>query len=49
MNGKRTGVVGLVRVVLALVEPVVLLLFLDQRIGDVTLVIMLVSTGIADV
>jgi hypothetical protein len=51
MLGKdeRTGVGGLVRVLLALVEAVLLLLLLNGRVADGALVIRLVDTRVSDV
>jgi cobalamin synthase len=51
MLGKdeRTGVGGLVRVLLALVEAVLLLLLLNGRVADGALVIRLVDSRVSDV
>jgi hypothetical protein len=46
---EHTGVGGLVRVLLALVEAVLLLLLLNGRVADGALVIRLVDTRVSDV
>jgi hypothetical protein len=49
-NGRRhTRVVGLVRVLLALMEPVLLLLLLDLAVRDGALLVRLVDTRVTDV
>jgi hypothetical protein len=48
-QGRHTRVVGLVRVVFALVEPVLLLLLLDLVVRDGALLVRLVDTRVTDV
>ena len=48
-KAEHTGVGGLVRVLLALVEAVLLLLLLNGRVADGALVIRLVDSRVSDV
>lgn len=48
-EGLRTGISSLVRVILALVEPILLLLLLDLRVGHGALVVRLVDSRVSDV